>query len=167
MPDQNHARHSVVLSETILNVLTVEPIQFIDLTDRINQHLMAAQPFGPVGKAKTISSSAAAAMANSASTRMRSIRKQRTVAVTESPLVPSSIRGALDIKADGNRSAPDDVLKPRKRSSVIVSGDSYELPSPNRATFLIFSEETSQNQLREVGHTNLELTTLMTVTDDN
>jgi secondary thiamine-phosphate synthase enzyme len=39
MPEQNHARHSVVLSETILNVATAEPIQFIDLTDRINQHL--------------------------------------------------------------------------------------------------------------------------------
>jgi len=39
MPEQNHARHSVVLSETILNVSTAEPIQFIDLTDRINQHL--------------------------------------------------------------------------------------------------------------------------------
>ena len=39
MPDLNHARHSVVLSETILNVSTAEPIQFIDLTDRINQHL--------------------------------------------------------------------------------------------------------------------------------
>ncbi len=56
MPDQNHldqdppattiirrdaarARHSVILSETILDVATAEPIQFIDLTDRINQHL--------------------------------------------------------------------------------------------------------------------------------
>jgi len=45
----------------------------------------------------SMSASAAAAMANSASTRKRSIRKQRTVIVTESPLVPSSIRGALDI----------------------------------------------------------------------
>src|SRR6266481_3632924 len=56
MPDQNHsdqnslattttrrdaarARHSVMLSEMILDVATSEPIQFIDLTDRINQHL--------------------------------------------------------------------------------------------------------------------------------
>lgn len=39
MPDLNHARHSVVLSETILEVTTAEPIEFIDLTDRINQHL--------------------------------------------------------------------------------------------------------------------------------
>ncbi len=41
----------------------------------------------------SMSASAAAAMANSASTQMRSIRKQRR-SLTESPLVPSSISGA-------------------------------------------------------------------------
>jgi hypothetical protein len=34
-----------------------------------------------------------------------------------------------------------DLLKPRKRSSVIVSGNSHEQLSPNRWTFPMFSEE--------------------------
>lgn len=53
MPDEAHpsttiirreasrSHHSVLLSDTILDVATVEPIQFIDLTDHINQHLAA------------------------------------------------------------------------------------------------------------------------------
>jgi secondary thiamine-phosphate synthase enzyme len=32
-------RHSVVLSDSILDIATVEPIQFIDLTDQINEQL--------------------------------------------------------------------------------------------------------------------------------
>ncbi|HEV2171141.1 MAG TPA: secondary thiamine-phosphate synthase enzyme YjbQ, partial [Candidatus Binatus sp.] len=32
-------RHSVSVSDTILEIDTVEPIQFIDLTDHINEHL--------------------------------------------------------------------------------------------------------------------------------
>jgi secondary thiamine-phosphate synthase enzyme len=35
------SRHSVVLSDSILEISTVEPIQFIDLTDHINDHLRA------------------------------------------------------------------------------------------------------------------------------
>jgi secondary thiamine-phosphate synthase enzyme len=37
----SRSRHSVVLSDSILDIGTVEPIQFIDLTDRINEHLRA------------------------------------------------------------------------------------------------------------------------------
>jgi secondary thiamine-phosphate synthase enzyme len=36
---RHHPRHSVELSDSILDIATVEPIQFIDLTDRINEHL--------------------------------------------------------------------------------------------------------------------------------
>ena len=39
--EASRSRHSVTLSETILEIATSEPIQFIDLTDRINQHLAA------------------------------------------------------------------------------------------------------------------------------
>lgn len=35
----SRSRHSVALSDSILDIATVEPIQFIDLTDCINQHL--------------------------------------------------------------------------------------------------------------------------------
>ena len=35
-------RHSVEVSDLFLDVATIEPIQFIDLTDRINQHLAAS-----------------------------------------------------------------------------------------------------------------------------
>ncbi len=35
----SHERHSVVLSDSILDIATVEPIQFVDLTDYINMHL--------------------------------------------------------------------------------------------------------------------------------
>ena len=41
--------------------------------------------------------------------------------LTESQVVPSSIRGAVRYRADGHRLVDDDVLN-RKRSSVIVSG---------------------------------------------
>ena len=53
MPDKRHpattttrreasrSHHSVMLSEAIFEIATVEPIQFIDLTDRINEHLAA------------------------------------------------------------------------------------------------------------------------------
>jgi secondary thiamine-phosphate synthase enzyme len=37
----SRSRHSVVLSDSILDIGTVEPIQFIDLTDYINEHLSA------------------------------------------------------------------------------------------------------------------------------
>ena len=39
--EASRSRHSVTLSEMILEIATSEPIQFIDLTDRINQHLAA------------------------------------------------------------------------------------------------------------------------------
>jgi secondary thiamine-phosphate synthase enzyme len=39
--EASRSRHSVTLSETLLEIATIEPIQFIDLTDRINQHLAA------------------------------------------------------------------------------------------------------------------------------
>ncbi len=35
----SRGRHSVVLSDSILDIGTAEPIQFIDLTDHINEHL--------------------------------------------------------------------------------------------------------------------------------
>jgi len=35
----SRSRHSVVLSDSILDIDTAEPIQFIDLTDYINEHL--------------------------------------------------------------------------------------------------------------------------------
>lgn len=35
----SRSRHSVVLSDSILEIGTAEPIQFIDLTDYINEHL--------------------------------------------------------------------------------------------------------------------------------
>ena len=38
-PGASRSRHSVVLSDLILDIGTDEPIQFIDLTDHINQHL--------------------------------------------------------------------------------------------------------------------------------
>ena len=38
-PGASRSRHSVELSDLILEIGTDEPIQFIDLTDRINQHL--------------------------------------------------------------------------------------------------------------------------------
>jgi secondary thiamine-phosphate synthase enzyme len=38
-PGATRSLHSVVLSDLILNIGTDEPIQFIDLTDHINQHL--------------------------------------------------------------------------------------------------------------------------------
>jgi secondary thiamine-phosphate synthase enzyme len=39
-PSASRARYSVVLSDSILDIDTAEPIQFIDLTDYINQHLV-------------------------------------------------------------------------------------------------------------------------------
>ncbi len=33
------ARHSVVLSDTTLEIATTEPIEFVDITDHINEHL--------------------------------------------------------------------------------------------------------------------------------
>ncbi len=38
-PGLSRARHSVLLSDAILSIATVEPIQFVDLTDRINRLL--------------------------------------------------------------------------------------------------------------------------------
>jgi secondary thiamine-phosphate synthase enzyme len=35
----SRSRHSIVLSDSILDIATAEPIQFIDLTDYINEHL--------------------------------------------------------------------------------------------------------------------------------
>ena len=40
-PRLPRSRHSIVLSDSILDIATVEPIQFIDLTDHINEHLAA------------------------------------------------------------------------------------------------------------------------------
>ena len=53
---------------------------------------------------------------------------------------------------------PSNVLKPRKRSSVTVSGisgNSYELPSRNRWTFPIVSEENWVKTRSEVGFPSL------------
>ncbi|MGH7950178.1 MAG: secondary thiamine-phosphate synthase enzyme YjbQ [Candidatus Binataceae bacterium] len=38
-PGRLRSRHTVLLSDAILSIGTVEPIQFVDLTDRINQFL--------------------------------------------------------------------------------------------------------------------------------
>jgi len=35
----SHSGHSVVLSDSIVDIATVEPIQFVDLTDYISEHL--------------------------------------------------------------------------------------------------------------------------------
>ncbi|MGO9058939.1 MAG: hypothetical protein ACLQU2_16330, partial [Candidatus Binataceae bacterium] len=43
--------------------------------------------------------------------------------------------GAAELDLDSGSGGIGDVLKPRKRSSVIVSGNSQEQPSPNRWTF--------------------------------
>ncbi len=49
----------------------------------------------------------------------------------------------------GLKPSGGDVLKPRKRSSVIVSGNSREQQSPNWWTFPMFSEgKPGQNPLR-------------------
>jgi secondary thiamine-phosphate synthase enzyme len=37
----SHPRHSVVVTDSILEIGTLDPIEFIDLTDRINEHLNA------------------------------------------------------------------------------------------------------------------------------
>jgi len=37
----SHQRHSVIVTDSILEIGTVDPIEFIDLTDQINEHLNA------------------------------------------------------------------------------------------------------------------------------
>ena len=42
-PQAHPTRHSVIVSDLILRISTEEPIQFVDLTDHINQHLRRAR----------------------------------------------------------------------------------------------------------------------------
>ncbi|MGH7863608.1 MAG: secondary thiamine-phosphate synthase enzyme YjbQ [Candidatus Binataceae bacterium] len=42
-PGRLRSRHMVLLSEAVLSIHTVEPIQFVDLTDRINQLLASGR----------------------------------------------------------------------------------------------------------------------------
>jgi hypothetical protein len=59
-----------------------------------------------------------------------------------------------------------DLLKPRKRSSVIFSGDSYELPSRNRRFSNVFRGKPVKGA-QKVGLLKSVLTRLMTLTEDD
>lgn len=58
-------------------------------------------------------------------------------------------------------------LEPRKRPSVTVSGNSYELPSPNRWTFPIFSGGWPGRNALGGRFSDVVLTRLLTATDSN
>ena len=81
---------------------------------------------------------------------------------------PAADIGAPKLDLGSGRSGIGDVLKPRKRSSVIVSGgQSRTTIAESLDLFHVFRGKTLVKPPSEVGFTDVVLTGLLTVTDDH